>query len=192
MQDAMNSDPGDVTVLLKRVRNGEAGAEDRLATLVYTELRKLAASRLRGERGEHTLSPTALANEAWVRFGSDIPRQEIESRRHFFAIAATAMRRILVEHARARNAEKRGGGAQPVDLAAIDIAAPTDTHLIALDEALSRFAIVRPRAARVVELRFFGGLTHSEIGHLLGIDRRTIDRDWELARAWLFGELKRG
>lgn len=180
---------GDVTVLLKRVRAGEAGAEERLASLVYSQLRKLAASRLRAERGSHTLSPTALANEAWLRFGSEISQQNFENRRHFFGIAATAMRRILVEHARARNAAKRGGGVQPVDLALVDPAAPTDERLVAVDEALTRLAAAKPRAARVVELRFFGGLSHTEIAEVLGLDRRTIDRDWDRAKAWLLQEL---
>jgi RNA polymerase sigma factor (TIGR02999 family) len=186
----MESHPGDVTVLLKQVRDGEAGAYDRLASLVYRELRKLAASRLRAERQGHTLSPTALANEAWVRFGSGIPQMDLEDRRHFYGVAATSMRRILVEYGRRKNAAKRGDGAEQVELEAIDCAAPQDEHLVALDDALTRLASIRPRSAQVVELRFFGGFSHSEIADQLSLDRRTVDRDWEFAKAWLFGELK--
>jgi RNA polymerase sigma-70 factor (ECF subfamily) len=186
----MESSSGDVTRLLNDMRAGEQGAESRLADLVYNDLRRLAAARMRSERGEHTLSPTALANEAWVRFASDIPERDVENRRQFFAIAVTAMRRILIEHARARGADKRGGDMDRLDLDAVDVAAPNDRQLIALDEALTQFATIRPRAAHIIELRFFGGFTHSEIATLLGIERRTVDRDWSFARAWLFGELR--
>jgi RNA polymerase sigma-70 factor, ECF subfamily len=186
----MDSHPGDVTALLKQVRDGEVGAQDRLASLVYRELRKLAASKLRAERQGHTLSPTALANEAWVRFGSGIPQMDLEDRRHFYGVAATSMRRILVEYARRKNAVKRGEGAEQVEIEAIDPAAPNDERLVRLDEALTRLASIRPRSAHVVELRFFGGFTHSEIAEQLNVERRTVDRDWEFAKAWLFGELR--
>ncbi len=183
---------GEVTRLLKQIRAGEGEAADRLASLVYDELRKLAASRLRRERNEHTLSATALANEAWLRFGDDIPEQDIENRRHFYAIVARTMRRILVEHARARNASKRGGEITFLNVEAIDIAAADGDNVEAVDAALTRLAAIRPRAAQVVELRFFGGFTHHDIAQSLAIDRRTVDRDWEFARAWLFGELTSG
>jgi len=187
----MESDPGDVTVLLRQVRGGVEGAEDRLANLVYRELRRVAAAKLRSERQAHTLTPTALANEAWVRFGPEIPKQDLENRRHFFGIAVTAMRRVLIEHARARHATKRGGAVESLDLDAVDIAAPSDEHLLAVDDALTRLAAIMSRPARVVELRFFGGFTHSEIADILDVERRTVDRDWAFAKVWLFHDLER-
>jgi RNA polymerase sigma factor (TIGR02999 family) len=159
--------------------------------MVYKELRRLAAARLRTERGDHTLSATALVNEAWLRFSPDVTEQDVENRRHFYGIALTAMRRILVEHARARNATKRGGANERVSLESIDAAASDDRQLMAVDEALTRLEAIQPRAARVVEMRFFGGYTHSEIAGILGIQRRTVDRDWAFARAWLFGHMGR-
>jgi RNA polymerase sigma factor (TIGR02999 family) len=187
------STPGEITKLLTLVGQHEPGADGRLAELLYAELRKLAASQLRFERSDHTLSATALVNEAWLRFGAELPDSDIGSRRQFFGVAATAMRRILVEYARARNAEKRGGAVQPIKVDALDdFATPSDAHLVAIDDALATLATVRPRAARVVELRYFGGFTHQEIADLLRIERRTVDRDWAFARAWLFGELRRG
>jgi RNA polymerase sigma factor (TIGR02999 family) len=188
----MSSSAGDVTRLLAEIRGHAPGAEERLAELIYAELKKLAASQMRRERSDHTLSPTALAHEAWARFSSALPGGDIRSRRQFFGVAVTAMRRILVEHARSRHAEKRGGSAQPVKVESLDdFAAPGDEHIIAIDEALAALAALRPRAARVVELRFFGGMTHEEIAMLLQLERRTVDRDWAFARAWLFGELSR-
>jgi RNA polymerase sigma factor (TIGR02999 family) len=183
--------PGDVTRLLLQVRALHPGAETRLLELVYGELRKLAASHMRRERSDHTLSATALAHEAWLRFGKELPDSDVQSRHQFFAVAATAMRRILVEHARARRAEKRGGALQPIRVENLDaFSAPDDDQLIALDEALVALAAVRPRAARVVELRFFAGFSHEQIGALLGLERRTVDRDWAFARAWLLGALR--
>jgi RNA polymerase sigma factor (TIGR02999 family) len=124
----MSEHPGDVTRLLADIGRRESGAEARLADLIYAELRKLAASHMRFERPDHTLSPTALANEAWARFGSDLPERDLDSRQAFFAVAATAMRRILVEHARTRHAQKRGGHAQPVKVDWLDsLAAPPTT-----------------------------------------------------------------
>jgi RNA polymerase sigma factor (TIGR02999 family) len=187
----MKVQTGVVTRLLSDIRAGRDGAVDRLASVVYTELRKLAAARMRSERGEHTLSPTALANEAWARFGPELPAKEIESRRHFFGIAVNAMRQILIDHARARLTAKRGSGAELVPLDAVDVAVPHDDQLVALDDALKRLASVRPRAARVVELRFFGGFSHGDIAALLDLERRTVDRDWAFAKAWIAAELGR-
>jgi RNA polymerase sigma factor (TIGR02999 family) len=182
--------PGAVTRLLVGIRAHEPGAEARLAELIYQELRKLAASHLRHERADHTLSATALANEVWTRVAGDLRDGDIRNRPHFFGIASTAMRRILVEHARARHAVKRGGGVPPLQIDAVaGSLGVTDERLLALDQALIAFAALYPRQARVVELRFFGGLTHSEIAELLNLTRRTVDRDWEFARSWLFGEL---
>jgi RNA polymerase sigma factor (TIGR02999 family) len=182
---------GEVTRLLARVSAGEPGAEERLVELIYAELRRLAASHLRRERRDHTLSPTALAHEAWLRFSTDLSKVEVASRRQFFAVAAIAMRRILVEHARARRAQKRGGAIQLVKVDILDsFAAPTDDQILALDDALTALMEIRPRAARIVSLRFFGGLTHTEIAGLLELERRTVDRDWAFARAWLFDQLR--
>jgi RNA polymerase sigma factor (TIGR02999 family) len=183
----MSSEPGEVTQLLAKVRAGEPEAEQRLADLIYKQLRKLASAKMRGERPNHTLTPTALANEAWMQlrdFG------DFQNRQHFLAIAANAMRRILIDHARARNARKREGTA--ISLDEIDIAIPqSDDQLLELDEALLRLSEVNVRAAQVVELRHFGGLQQQEIADYLNVDRRTVDRDWKMARAWLFNEMSR-
>jgi RNA polymerase sigma factor (TIGR02999 family) len=188
----MTATPGDVTQLLLQVKGHEPGAEARLLDLVYGELRKLAASHMRRERVDHTLSATALAHEAWLRFGKALPEADIHSRQQFFGVATTAMRRILVEHARARRAEKRGGTDRPLQVENLEaFSSPDDDQLIALDEALAALSELRPRAARVVELRFFGGFSHEQIGEFLGIERRTVDRDWAFARAWLLGALRR-
>ena len=188
----MTPTPGEVTQLLLQVKGQQPGAETRLLELVYGELRKLAAAHMRRERSDHTLSATALAHEAWLRFGKDLPDADLHSRQQFFAVAATAMRRILVEHARARTAEKRGGVAQPIRVENLDaFSTPDDDQLISLDEALAALSELRPRAARIVELRFFGGFSHEQIGGLLGVERRTVDRDWAFARAWLLAALRR-
>jgi RNA polymerase sigma factor (TIGR02999 family) len=187
----MQEEAGDITKLLKELRTGSADAEGRLASLIYAELRRLAASKMRSERGGHTLTPTALANEAWLRLNSQIAENDVEDRCHFFRLAAIAMRRILVDYARARSASKRDGGVSvPLDLNGVEVAAPeADEMTLAIDAALEQLAAVKPRAARVVELRFFIGLSHDEIATVLGLERRTVDRDWAMARAWLFGQL---
>ncbi len=186
----MAINPGDVTKLLSLIQAQEPNAEERLASIIYDALRKLAASQMRRERSDHTLSPTALANEAWLRFGEELPHSDVSCRQKFFAVAVTAMRRVLVDHARARNAEKRGGAYRPVRVESLDdFSAPTDRQLIALNDALEALAALRPRTAHVVELRFFGGFSHSDIAALLGLERRTVDRDWAFARAWLASQL---
>jgi RNA polymerase sigma-70 factor, ECF subfamily len=182
----MLGDAGSVTMLLRKAQAGDCDATERLAELVYAELRKIAAIRMRAERPGHTLTPTALANEAWLRLRE---YGDVTDRNHFFAVAATAMRRLLIEHARARHAAKRGKGvAVPID--EINLAAPqADKQIIALNDALDRLSEVNPRAAKVVEFRYFAGLKHHEIGALLELDRRTVDRDWTFAKAWLFNEV---
>lgn len=185
----MNAKGGEITVLLERLRGGDADAEARLAERVYAELRRLARIRMAAERPDHTLSPTALANEVWLRIEPELAGRRIEDRHHFFAMAATAMRRILVEHARARKAGKRRGGRRTSSDLAGGGPPFGGEDMLALDAALSRLSGIKPRAARVVELRFFAGLSHQEIAAMLKLERRTVDRDWAMARAWLSEQL---
>ncbi len=181
------NEPGEVTRLLRQVRAGEHNAEQRLAEIIYGELRRIAAAKLRGERPNHTLTPTALANDAWMKLRDS--EERFEDRQHFLAIAANAMRRMLIDYARARSAAKRSGGVL-VNIDEIDIASPeSDSELIALDEALEHLSKVNARAAKVVELQYFGGLSQQEIADLLRVDRRTVVRDWAMARAWLYREI---
>jgi RNA polymerase sigma factor (TIGR02999 family) len=166
------------------------GAAERLESLVYHKLRRLAAARLRHERPEHTLTPTALANEAWLRFSPDVPLEQLENQRHLCAVAVRTMRRILVEHARARNADKRGGRWEHVPVESIELTVERDRDVLAVDEALKDFEAVNRRAAKAVELKFFFGCSHDEIATLTGVQRRTVDRDLAFARAWIFGRLR--
>ena len=184
--------PGAVTQLLARAASGDSGAVTSLFDLLYRELRGLAVSAMRSERGDHTLQPTALVHEAFLRLADDT--SSIENRRHFFGIAATAMRRILVEHARARHAVKRGGHAPRVSIDDVAVAAPSildPVDLEALDAALTHLAALDPRQARVVELRYFAGLTVDETADVLDASPRTVKRDWQMARAWLRREMSR-
>jgi len=178
----------EVTELLLDWRRGDAAALDQLIPMVYDDLRRVAARQLRGERTDHTLQPTALVHEAYGRLvGADITWTD---RAHFFAIAARTMRRVLVDHARAHDREKRGGGAVRVTLdenLAVDAGRPED--VLALDAALEQLAEVDPRKAEVVQLHFFGGLTYDQIAEALGISPATVDRDLRMARAWLFRKL---
>ena len=177
-----------VTQILARVREGDPDALDELLPLVYAELRRLAAGYMRSERAEHTLQPTALVHEAYLRLLGD--RADWADRRHFLATAARAMRRILVEHARARGRKKRGGGFERTPLEDELIGqAPPGTNLLALDAALDQLAVQDPRKAQVVELLSFGGLTAEEAGNVLGVASRTVERDWKFARAWLLRAL---
>jgi RNA polymerase sigma factor (TIGR02999 family) len=154
--------------------------------LLYGELRALAADFLRRERSDHTLQPTALVHEAWIRLSAQAG-SPWNDRAHFFAIAAQAMRRILIDHARRRGADKRGGGLQRITLASgiTPPLASTEVDLLALDDALVRLAALDERQARVVELRFFAGLTVEEVAVALGVSARTVASEWRLARAWL-------
>jgi RNA polymerase sigma-70 factor (ECF subfamily) len=184
----MDSSPGTITELLGDLRNGDQQAQQRLAPLVYDELHKIAARHMRRERPEHTLQPTALVNEAYMRLVE--PGREWKDRLHFFALACQIMRRILVDHARQHRAEKRGGDWRKVTLDAIPLASDLSfDQILALDEALSRLAEWDARQGRVVELRFFGGLTEDEIAEVLGVSARSVKRDWKLARAWLYGQI---
>ena len=180
----------DVTQILNDIEQGDPHAAEQLLPLVYGELRKLAAEKMAQERAGQTLQATALVHEAYVRL-VDVDRpQHWNSRGHFFAAAAEAMRRILVEQARRKQAGKHGGGRLHVDLPA-DLAAPESRSddLVALDEALSRLERHDPDAARLVKLRYFAGLSHQEAAEALGISRGTADRLWALARAWLYRRL---
>jgi RNA polymerase sigma factor (TIGR02999 family) len=186
------SEPADITVLLQRFRRGDKAAADELLPLVYDELKRLAASRMKTERPGHTLQPTALVHEVYLKLAMGSP-VNWQNRAHFFAVAAQHMRHIIVDHARAATAGKRGGGKVVVSLDDFTGASlPPDESMLALDEALTRLKNVDQRAARVVELRFFGGLTERDIAEVLGIGVTTTKRDWEFARAWLGTRLSNG
>ena len=179
----------DLASTLQRSRGGDRAALDAMAAAVYDELRGLAAGYLRGERVDHTFQPTALAHEAFLRLMGQRALPS-EDRSHFLALAAQAMRRILTDHARRRLAAKRGGGAMRVTLAAVDSEAGAgEFDMAALDDALHKLAALDERRARVVDLRFFGGLTIEETAHALGISPATVKTDWAFARAWLHREL---
>ena len=180
----------DITLWLTNWRNGDAKAGERLADAVYPELRQIAARFLNNERPGHTLEPNALVHELWMRLvGGDAVA--FQNRTHFLAIAAQTMRRILIDHARARTRNKRGGQQQRVSLTAVDGWNPVtyDEELLDLDQALSKLEGADPRAARVVELRFFGGLQEDEVAEALGVSVITVKRDWKVARAWLMNTL---
>jgi RNA polymerase sigma factor (TIGR02999 family) len=171
-------------VLLRAWQGGDRAALDELMPAVYAELRRLAAAHMRRERSEHTLSPTALVSEAFVRMGGDsLPA--ISTRNHFFALAARQMRQILVDHARKRSADKRGGGERMVELDEALASAARPADFLALDDALTSLGAVDERAAHAVELRYFGGLGHEEIAEILGVASKTVQRDLRAAVAWL-------
>ncbi|HVF47880.1 MAG TPA: sigma-70 family RNA polymerase sigma factor [Pyrinomonadaceae bacterium] len=187
----MDDTPG-ITHMLKEWGEGNQEALDRLMPHVYGELRRRAAGLLRNERTGHTLQATALINEAYLKL-VDQSSVNWQNRSHFFAIASQAMRRILVDHARKRHREKRGGAAEylPID-DAMQIAGPQKhVDMIALDEALNRLATFDPRQVKVVELRYFSGLTNDETAEILGISNATVRSDWSMAKAWLRQELSR-
>jgi RNA polymerase sigma factor (TIGR02999 family) len=180
-----------VTRWLADWRQGDACAGDQLVDAVYPELRKIAARFLGNERGDHTLEPNALVHELWVRLVRSAG-VSFADRSHFYAVAAQTMRRILIDHARARVAGKRGGKQERVSLSAVDGWNPVayDEDLLSLNQALTKLERADPRSARVVELRFFGGLEGSEIAEVLGVSEITVKRDWKVARAWLVGRLE--
>jgi RNA polymerase sigma-70 factor, ECF subfamily len=181
--------PTGVTQLLVNWSNGDKAALDEMLPLVYQELRRIAVNRLRQERPNHTLQPTALVNEAYLRL-IDQKNVNWQNRAQFFGLAAEMMRRILVNHARHRQAAKRGGGALRVSLeVAVNSFEQKDVNLVALDEALKTLATIDPRQSQIVELKFFGGLTVEEIAEVLQVSSDTIERDWKMARAWLHLEI---
>jgi RNA polymerase sigma-70 factor, ECF subfamily len=186
---SMEPDQAQITRLLLAWRNGEAQALDELIPLVHHELKRIARNFMRRQRVGHTLQTTALVNEAFVRL-VDSDKVNWQDRGHFFAISARLMRRVLVDAARRKNSEKRGGDRVRVTLAD-DVKAVEDAlDVVAIDEALTRLALLNARQSTIVELRYFAGLTEEEIAETLDISTRTVRRDWNLARAWLYRELK--
>jgi len=179
----------DVTSLLLSWRQGDAAALDRLVPLVYDELRRVARRHLRGESPGHALQATALVHEVYLRL-VDLDRVTLTNRAHFFGVAATLMRQILVDHARRQRADKRGGGVTVLSLdQALPAAWTSSVDVLALDEALDALSAIDSRQCRVVELRFFGGLTIDEAAEALGVSPTTVEREWALAKAWLYRQL---
>jgi RNA polymerase sigma factor (TIGR02999 family) len=179
----------EVTVLLEAARQGDARAAEQLLPLVYQELRRLAAAKMALEAPGQTLQATALVHEAWLRLTGDESRRW-NDRTHFFAAAAEAMRRILVENARRKRAQRHGGGQQRVELDELTLAAPNVDQLLAVDEALEKFAAQDKQKAELVKLRYFVGLTIEEAAEVLGISGTTAKRYWTYSRAWLFEEIR--
>lgn len=185
----MDEAQANITLLLRAAAVGSPRDAERLMAAIYEDLKRLAASQLRHERAGHTLNPTALVHEAYIRL---INQRNVNwnDRLHFFSIASRIIRRILTDHARERHALKRGGIHHATSIEGLEIAAPArPLDLIALDEALSELAALSERQARIVELRFFGGLSIPEIAAALSVGSRSVDREWQIARAWLFDRL---
>ena len=182
----------EITYLLLAWRQGDEEALEKLVPVVHQELRRLAHRYMAGERRALTLQTTALVNEAYLRL-VDSPRVQWQNRVHFFAVSAQLMRRILVDFARSRRSQKRGGGAPPISLdEGLVVSAERGQDLIALDDALDALSEMDERKGRVVELRFFGGLSVKETAQVLGISQDTVSRDWRLSKAWLLRELSQG
>jgi RNA polymerase sigma-70 factor (ECF subfamily) len=188
----MPTTPGQVSALLGRLQEGDPAAASCLLPLVYRELRRLAAHYMRGEKLGQTIQATELVHEAYLRLVGQ-ERIEWQGRAHFLAMAATSMRRILVDRARRKMAEKHGGGGEKIELQEALVFSPEKSKdMIALDDALKRLEQLSPRQSRVVELRFFGGLEMDDIAKFEGVSLRTVKQDWSLARAWLHHEITRG
>lgn len=177
-----------VTDLLQAWSDGDDAVREELWPLVYGELRRIAGELMKGERRGHTLQPTALVNEAYLRL-VDQQRVRYEDRRHFFAMASRVMRRVLVDHARAKRRLKRDGGGRVLLDVALNLAASPDVDVIELDEAMSRLEAMEPDKARIVELKFFGGLTNEEVAEVMECSEKTVRRHWQVAKLWLFREL---
>ena len=181
----------DVTRLLARWKDGDEAALQQLLPIVHEQLRTMARRQMAAERPGHTLQPTALVNEAYLRL-VNLKQMHWQNRAHFFAMAARLMRRILVDFARSRGYQKRGGGAQQVSFTqALEVAEGQPTDVVALDDALEALAHVDQRKSRVVELRFFGGLSVEETAEVLNVSRETVKRDWKVAKMWLLRHLRR-
>ncbi len=186
----MSDEQKEISLILKDWSGGKSESADVLLSLVYDELRRIARQYLRKERSDHTLQPTALVHEAYLKL-IDISDISWQDRAHFFAVASNVMRHILVDHARARATDKRGGDAQRIELEdAVKFSGETDIDLLALDEAMKLLAEFDATQSKIVELRFFGGLTIEETAHVLGISPATIKREWTMAKAWLFKRMK--
>lgn len=182
--------PGRITDLLVAWRDGDQEALEQLVPLVHAELRRLARRHMRGERGGHTLQTTALVNEAYLRL-IDVRRVQWQHRGHFFAFASKLMGHILVDHARTRGVQKRGGGIRPVPLdEAFAVAAEHSPDIVAIDAALKALALIDARKAQVVEMRYFGGFTVAETAEALSVSVETVARDWRIAKMWLLRELQ--
>ena len=187
---SVTADADQVTRLLANWGQGDEAALEKMTPIVYDELRRLAHRYMQGQRPDHTLQTTALVNEAYLRL-VDQTTPSFANRSHFFAVAATAMRQILVNHAKAQQRQKRGGGASKVDLDTAALISPEQTKTVLdVDEALERLAQLDSRKAQVVELKYFGGLNQDEIAEVLKISIVTVRRDWLFARAWLYTELQ--
>jgi RNA polymerase sigma factor (TIGR02999 family) len=185
----MSQSPQDVTQLLHNWRNGDSQAFDRLLPLVHDELRRIASRYMRRERAGHTLQTTALVNEAYLRL---VGQKNVawQDRAHFYAVAAQVMRHLLVDHARRRHYAKRGGNAQRITLdETAVVSSQRDDNLLALDEALTKLAEIDPRKVKLVELRYFGGLSAEETAEVLGVSEITVKREWLKTKAWLYREL---
>jgi RNA polymerase sigma factor (TIGR02999 family) len=186
----MDSKGQDITQLLNDLTQGKPASQEHLIAAIYGELRRIAGAHLQRERNDHTLQATALVNEAFLRMVQH-ENCSWESRTHFFAVASTMMRRVLVDYARRRNRAKRGGGEVAAELREeMYLSEQKSTEILDLDEALGRLSLLEPRQTRVVELRFFGGLTIEQSADVLGVSPRTVKNDWNVARAWLHRELK--
>jgi len=185
----MAAKPGDITILLGKVKQGDKSAEAILLDLVYRELKAIASRYMKRERRDHTLEPTALVHEAYLKLAGE-QGADWQDRAHFFAVASKTMRRILIDHARAHLAAKRGGGQRPVEIEQLLSARRlTPETVLAISEALDELSKFDPRQASVVEMRFFGGLSDEEAAKVLAVSARTIKRDWATAKAWLYSHL---
>jgi RNA polymerase sigma-70 factor, ECF subfamily len=188
--DAASASQQRVTELLQRWSNGDGAALAELTPLVYDELRRVAHHHLGGQRPDHTLQTTALVNEAYLRL-ADQTNPQWQDRAHFFAVAARAMRQILVSYARSQQSQKRGGGALKVELDEAALLSPEQSkEIVELHEALEQLSTLDSRKAQIVELKYFGGLNYDEIAEVLKISRITVRRDWEFAKVWLYTELR--
>ena len=185
MPDSVN-----VTILLNRINAGDAAAPEELLPLVYAELRKLAQGYMENESKQHTLQATALVHEAYIRM-VDWENVSWQNRAHFFSVAASVMRKILVDHARTKKAQKRAFGQTLALDEAVSFSSQREVDLVRLDDSLAILARIDPVQERIVELRFFGGLTIDETAHALGISASTVKREWTVAKAWLYGEINR-